>query len=182
MQSPTLPILKTQPCPCHSAFMQPGRTTSPGHVCANRKHARGGTALAKHSSNLALSNAGSGEAANANSVSAAELRLPQSIEGYTAVSESVVDLLVQSAELLLILGVAGAQGCMLLIQWQQQQQQRRQQVHQEEARHSESMHRHQVLMNLCDDIKGAVFLMTSAVMTPTLCICFTGSTICTSVR
>ena len=127
---------------------------------------------------MAPLDAGSGEAANANSVSAAEMKVPQSMEGYTAVSESVVDLLLQSAELLLILGVAGAQGSLLLIQWQEQQ---RQQVHQEETRHSKSMHKHQVLIDACGDIKGAAFLKTAAVMTPTSCTYSIGSIVRMSV-
>lgn len=71
-------------------------------------------------------------------MSAAELRSSLSISSRALGSEDVLDVLLQSAELLLIMGLAGAQGTMLLRVWQQQQQQ---QVEQE---HSTDTQKHQV--------------------------------------
>ena len=55
-------------------------------------------------------------------MSAAELRSSQSISSRALGSEGVLDVLLQSAELLMILGLTGARGAMLLRVWQQQQQ------------------------------------------------------------
>lgn len=63
------------------------------------------------------SNAGSKEPASSISLSAAELRGSQSAQSPTLGSEGVLGIILQTAELLLIIGVAGAQGSILLSLW-----------------------------------------------------------------
>jgi len=141
-QSPTTTPFKAQPCPCHSALSRPVSTVCLREIYCQSRQRRGGSVLSKQTRIMASSAAGSGEPANANSVSAAELRSPLGNQAPTVVSEGVLDLLLQSAELLLVLGIVGTHGSMLLTQWQQHQQQ---QQHQAEALHSRSPHKHEVL-------------------------------------
>ncbi len=149
-QSPTTTPFKAQPCPCHSALSRPVSTVCLREIYCQSRQRRGGSVLSKQTRIMASSAAGSGEPANANSVSAAELRSPLGNQAPTVVSEGVLDLLLQSAELLLVLGIVGTHGSMLLTQWQQHQQQ---QQHQAEALHSRSPHKHEVL-KVCLFIQG----------------------------
>ena len=50
------------------------------------------------------------------------MRSMQSVQSPALGSEGILDVLMQSAELLLIIGVVGAQGSRLLASWQQHQQ------------------------------------------------------------
>ena len=148
MQSPTRPEARTQRCACNGVSRQFVKNFIPDSACAKRSKPRGGRLPMKQPRAMAPLNAEPREPENANSISAGELKSAKSTQSQTATSEGVLDLLLQSAELLLILGVAGAQGSMLLAQWQQQQQQ--QQVHPEIGRHSRSTHKPQVLEGCCN--------------------------------
>ena len=171
MQSPTLLEPRTQPCSCHSVSTH---LTSPtyAHPLKHAK-ARGGTVLFKQIKAMAPLNAEAGDPANSNSVSAAELRSSHSIQS-PAASEDVLDLLLQSAELLLILGVAGAQGSLLLLQRQQQQQQL---VQLENKMHSRSTHKHQVCTDPCKLLKRFIPAVNAAVSSNSLA-CHTKSSSC----
>lgn len=137
MQSPTFPSLRHRPR--DSSACQAVSTCQAHKSLIHKRYTRGSQLRAKQArvEQTPPSSAGSGEPANGNSMSAAELRSSQSISSRALGSEDVLDVLLQSAELLLIMGLAGAQGTMLLRVWQQQQQQ----VEQE---HSTDTQKHQV--------------------------------------
>ena len=159
LQSPTLSGPKTQPSSCQSAYACFVSNSNQLRAYRMRRNARGSRGLSKQTRTTATLNEGSGDYNNANSGSAAELRSSQNLESTAAASEGILDLLLQTAELLLILGVAGTQAGMLLSQWQQQQH-----SHQEEGQHTKSMHKHQVLIDPCALAKGTCLDWGAAIM------------------
>ncbi|CAK0782797.1 hypothetical protein CVIRNUC_005992 [Coccomyxa viridis] len=124
MQSPSLPSVAAEQSLCQAPAGQSFRYRALDQCRLSSRRPKGGSAAPRRprDQQVAGSSASSQAPAKSNALPEADMRSMQSVQSPALGSEGILDVLMQSAELLLIIGVAGAQGSRLLAFWQQHQQ------------------------------------------------------------
>ena len=124
MQSPSLPSVAAEQSLCQASAGQSFRYRALDQCRLSSRRPKGGSAAPRRprDQQVAGSSASSQAPAKSDAMPEADMRSMQSVQSPALGSEGILDVLMQSAELLLIIGVAGAQGSRLLAFWQQHQQ------------------------------------------------------------
>ena len=124
MQSPSLPSSAAEQSLCQAPAGQSFIYRALDQCGFSSRRPKSGSAAPRRprDQQVASSTASSQAPAKSNALSEADMRSMQSVQSPALGSEGILDVLMQSAELLLIIGVVGAQGSRLLASWQQHQQ------------------------------------------------------------
>ena len=124
MQSPCGPSSAAEQSLYQASARHPFIYQTLGQCQFTARRSRGRPAAPQRSKDdqIAGSSASSQASARSNALSEGDARSVQGMQSPALGSEGIPDVLMQSAELLLIIGVAGVQGSRLLASWRQHQQ------------------------------------------------------------